>query len=121
MKLAAPPTQAPLVDPKSETGLMTFDWGRWTWDLKRQVTIDTTDLPQPLVLGASPFVYQNTLLPNHDIHAIVKGGTVNLVEVSRDGVTYYDVGVIAGMIFLSWNDFMRITYAVVPTVTLIPR
>jgi hypothetical protein len=72
---------------------------------------------EPVVVTASPFVYSATRRGS----LIVKGGTVTLIEFSRDGgTTYYDVGVIAGMFPVNAADLVRITYAVAPTVTFVP-
>ena len=36
----------------------------------------------------------------------------------HDGTTYQDVGEIAGMFFLDWREYIRITYTAVPTVRI---
>lgn len=75
--------------------------------------------PAAITVTASPFTYHN--VSGFDQSAIVKGGTVTLVEFSRDNVTFFDVGVLAGMFTLSKGDYLRVTYAVAPTMTAIPR
>lgn len=75
--------------------------------------------PSTITVTGSPFSYQNTTTFPAD--TIVFGGTVSKVEFSRDGTTWYDVGVIAGMFGLSPSDRLRVTYTVAPTMTLIPR
>lgn len=75
--------------------------------------------PSNVVVGASPFVHQNT--GKHDIEAIIAGGTVTLIEFSRDGATWYDAGITAGMVWLSPGDRVRVTYSAAPTMTAIPR
>jgi hypothetical protein len=72
-----------------------------------------------ITIGASPFVYQNTG-PN-SINVIVQGGTVSLIEFSRDGTTFYNVGITAGIVPLSVNDRVRVTYTAAPTMTRVPR
>ena len=75
--------------------------------------------PSTITVTGSPFSYQNTTTFPADV--IVQGGTVSKVEFSRDGSTWYDVGVVAGMLGLSPSDRLRVTYTVAPTMTLIPR
>ena len=75
--------------------------------------------PSTITVTGSPFSYQNTTTFRADV--IVQGGTVSKVEFSRDGSTWYDVGVTAGMFGLSPSDRLRVTYTGAPTMTLIPR
>lgn len=72
-----------------------------------------------IVPSGSPFVYQN--LDGYDEDIITSGGTVTNIEFSRDGATYYTTGLIAGIVNLSPNDYIRVTYAVAPTMTKVPR
>lgn len=65
------------------------------------------------------FAYHNTNLYGVDL--LVSGGTVSLVEFSRDGATWYNVGTVAGMFFLSPGDWLRAAFSVAPTITGIPR
>lgn len=76
-------------------------------------------LPSVITPSGSPYLYQNTF--DGDVDVIVKGGTVTLIEYTRDNSTFYDVGVIAGMFSLSTRDRLRVTYSVAPTMTLITR
>lgn len=68
--------------------------------------------------GASPYNYQ---LSNYQ-HAnmLVSGGTVSLIQISRDGTTYFTIGLTSGQFDLCENDFIKITYSVAPTMTLFP-
>lgn len=75
--------------------------------------------PAGITVGASPFTYNNTA--SNDQSVIVKGGTVSKIEFSRDNITYFDVGVVAGMFTVSKGDYLRVTYTVVPTMTGISR
>lgn len=76
--------------------------------------------PQPVrgapldapAVGASPFSYVS---PRRQA-VVVSGGTVTLVEFSRDGATFYGTGLVAGMFVLETGDILRVTYAVAPTV-----
>ena len=67
--------------------------------------------------GASPYVYTNTSGLRQQI--MVSGGTVTLIEVSRDGTTYFPAGILAGSVTLNPNDRLRLTYLVAPTMTVI--
>jgi hypothetical protein len=66
--------------------------------------------------GASPYTYSAAVRGS----LIVSGGTVSLIEFSRDGITFYSVGQVAGMFLLCATDRLRITYTVLPTVTFVP-
>lgn len=78
-----------------------------------------TVLPSAGSLGASPAVIQNPAAYAQDV--MVSGGSVSLIEYSRDGVSWYTTGLVGGMMRLSPGDRLRITYLVPPTVTWIPR
>jgi len=78
-----------------------------------------TTAPAAIVPSGSPFKYQN--LTSFDQSVIVKGGTVTLVEFSRDNTNWFDVGVVAGMFTVSKGDYLRVTYTVAPTMTGIAR
>lgn len=71
-----------------------------------------------IVVGASAFTYQNTLA--QPVTVLVSGGTVTTIEISRDGSTFFLVGLLAGQFRLSPNDKLRVTYAVAPTMTMVP-
>jgi hypothetical protein len=86
-------------------------------------TMSVVDAPQGVVNvipGASPYVYKNTQYQNCSV--FISGGTVSAIAISRDGVTYYVTGQIAGMFNMSENDYLKVTYSVVPTVfSVFPR
>jgi hypothetical protein len=74
-----------------------------------------------ITVGASPFTYQNTSGADESI--VVVAGTVSAVAVSRDGTTFYNVGVAAstaGMIRLSNLDSVKVTYSAAPTMQCFP-
>lgn len=52
---------------------------------------------------------------------IVSGGTVSLIQFSRDGSTNYTTGLTAGCFSLSAGDTLIINYSVAPTVTFVPQ
>lgn len=70
---------------------------------------------QTPTVGASPWTYTAT----GDCEVSVYLGTVSLTEYIRNGVAYGISG--RGLISLSENDSIRITYTVAPTVYIIPR
>jgi hypothetical protein len=72
-----------------------------------------------ITVTASPFTYQNTAAFDGDV--IVNGGTASNIEFSRDGATFYSTGMVAGIVRLSPNDRLRVTYTVAPTLTYVPR
>ncbi len=71
-----------------------------------------------IVPGPSPFTYQNG--GDFTVDAIVTGGTVSAVEFSRDNVNFFPVAT-GTQVSLNPNDYLRVTYSVVPSITLIPR
>ena len=75
--------------------------------------------PRAVAVGASPFTVQNTT--GQPVDLIVSGGTVSAVAFSRNNVTFYGVGQTAGVFWLSPYDYLRVTYTVAPTITLVPR
>lgn len=78
-----------------------------------------TTPPSTIAVGASPFSYQNAT--GYDADIIVDIGTLTSIAFSRDNVTYYTTGLIAGIVHLSPGDWIKVTYTVAPTMTLIPR
>lgn len=68
--------------------------------------------------SASPFNYRNQ--SNQRQAIVVSGGTVTLIEVSRDGVAFDPVGTIAGNCVLNPQDRLRVTYVLAPTVAIYP-
>jgi len=70
-----------------------------------------------LAVGASPFTYQNAAVYQEDI--LITGGTVSLVEFTRDNATWY--ARTGDTVSLSPSDRVRVTYTVAPTMTKIPR
>ena len=80
-------------------------------------TMASTAAPTGVTPTGSPYVYQNTTTGPQTV--MVSGGTVSLIEYSRDGTTYFPAGLIAGSVTLNPNDRIRLTYLVAPTVTAI--
>jgi len=95
--------------------VLTVVSGLPTW----QSPTNYTTLPSAITVGASPFVFQNT--SGYDADVLTTGGTVSLIEFSRDGTTYYAAGSISGSQHLSPLDRVRVTWTVAPVMTFIPR
>lgn len=72
----------------------------------------------PQVPSGSPWVFRNS--SGNAGNLVISGGTVTTIEWSRDGSTYYLVGLIAGQFFMAPGDYLRVTYAVAPTATFCP-
>jgi hypothetical protein len=71
-----------------------------------------------VTVGASPFKYVAAIGGT----VLLSGGTTTLVQISRDGATFFPTGVVAGCFPLSQGDTIQVTYPVgAPTMTFIPR
>lgn len=70
----------------------------------------------PTTPGASPYTYTAPVKG----FMLITGGTVSLVEFSRDGVTYYSYGTTSGQFQVNASDLIRVTYTVAPTMTFVP-
>lgn len=71
-------------------------------------------------VGASPYTYTNS--GDFDVTAVVTGGTVSAVAFTRDGTNFFTVATATNAtVTLNPGDGVRITYTVLPTLTLIPR
>lgn len=80
--------------------------------------------PDPTIstqaVGASPYLFTNNA--DFDVMALVTGGTVSAVAFTRDGVNFYTVASASpATVVLNPGDAVRITWAVLPTLNLIPR
>lgn len=72
------------------------------------------------VVGASPYTYTNE--GDFDVTVLVTGGTVSAVAFTRDGTNFFTVSTATNTsVVLNPGDGVRITYTVLPTLTLIPR
>jgi len=72
--------------------------------------------PAVIAVGVSPFSYD---VANFGT-VFVAGGTVSAIELGRNGV-FTNTGTIAGPIPVSEGDVVRVTYTVLPTMTLVRR
>jgi len=66
-----------------------------------------------ITVGASPFTYVNSSGANREIYVI--GGTVSMISKKRGTGTATTVGVTAGMVDLSPDDSIIVTYSAAPT------
>ncbi len=71
---------------------------------------------EPLTVGASPYIYT---APAKGF-LIITGGSVSMIEFSRDGNTFYDMGATAGSFPLAASDQLRITHTGAPDVAFVP-
>lgn len=70
-----------------------------------------------ITVTASPFSYT---APQGGA-VIVQGGTVSLIQLSRDGTTNYATGMTQGIVPVALGDIVIVNYTVTPTMTFIPR
>lgn len=92
----------------------------WFNDVARFINGESLTKPVPQTLGASPYVYEYRGTNGADL--VVTGGTVTAIELSRDlGTTWLNLGITQGIFTVSPHDWVRFTYAVLPTLTLVQR
>ena len=95
-------------------------WRRWFQDVWQIINAIALPKPSAITVTTSPFLYQYTGAGQASV--LVNGGTVSLVEFSRDGTTFFTVGAATnGMYALSAKDYLRVTYTVAPTMNLVSR
>lgn len=70
----------------------------------------------PQAVTSSPFTYQAATKG----FMVIQGGTVTLIQFTRDGITNVNTGQTAGCIPLAQGDLVIVTYSVAPTMTWIP-
>lgn len=73
-------------------------------------------IEKAVTLTGSPFTYAAVAKGS----LIVSGGTVSLIQFTRNGTTLYNTGQTSGMFTLNAADRLIITYTVAPTVTFVP-
>lgn len=71
--------------------------------------------PPAVVVGTSPYTFT---APRSGC-VVISGGTVSLVQLGRAG-TFLSTGLITGIIPVSPNDQITVTYVVAPTITFLP-
>ena len=75
-------------------------------------------LPFQPAVGASPFYYTNK--SDTEVDVVFNGGTITIVDFSRDGSNFYSVQPRA-MVRLSPYDSVQISYSSLPDLIIIPR
>jgi len=70
-----------------------------------------------VTLTGSPFSF---LAPSKGF-VIVQGGTVTIIQFSRNGTTNYNVGITQGIVPVSANDRVLIYYTATPNFTFVPQ
>ena len=71
-----------------------------------------------LSLGGSPATIQN--ITSTRLIVLVSLGSISLIEFSRNGESFDNVGALAGQFILSIGDWLRLTYLLAPTVVAYP-
>lgn len=105
--------QMPIV---MERALAQKDWYLFFTNLYTAVIDGMPQPPEQMTIGVSPAVY--TAVIRGQAH--IGGGTVSAIEFSRDGTTWFNVGVTSGFIQMDTADSIRITYTILPTLTYFP-
>jgi hypothetical protein len=99
--------------PLSVGGNTSRDWYFFWAGLYRGLPPENVSEP---VAGVSPYTFSAMRKGS----LIVTGGTVSLIEFSRDGTTFYDVGQTSGMFALNAADLLRITHTGAPDLAFVP-
>lgn len=86
------------------------DWFRFFANLWTSAVRGSTDAVTTFT-GASPLTYAAIARGQ----AIVSGGTVSAIALSRDGTTFYTTGQTAGVFPMSFGDKLKVTFTVTPT------
>ena len=113
-------SQAPMRDGATEghpSGQWPIMWIMWFEQLWRGIT-NYANAISDISVTASPFTYLNSL--SVDVDVIVQAGTVSKVEFSRGGVVR-TTGITSGIVRLSPEDSIIVTYSSKPNMTAIPR
>ena len=88
--------------------------------IRRMVSVsNAVTAPSNVFVGTSPRTIQNTMDFSADY--LINGGTVSLIEYSKDGSTWYTTSMTGGFIPVSVGHYCRVTFSSAPTITLIPR
>lgn len=92
------------------------DWYLFFTNLWTAVTNGLPQAEEEVTISASPMTY--TAVIRGQIH--IAGGTVSVIEFSRDGENWYDTAITAGFVQMDAGDLLRVTYAVAPTINFFP-
>lgn len=83
------------------------------------LAVNGTQVDALAVTGTSPIVVQNTM--SCDQIYFTAGGAGVIIEYSRDGSTYFPTGVTSGQVTVFPGDFIRFTYTILPTITVVNK
>jgi hypothetical protein len=101
------------------SGTMTSQMNRYGAVTETVTSSNSTAAAIVITVPSSGVAYQNTT--GYEMDVIVNGGTVTSISVSRDNVTYYTTGLLAGIVTLSANDYVKVVYSAAPTMTGLNR
>lgn len=108
--------QTPPMERMGERVLVQKDWYLFFTNLYQAVTEGLPQAGEAVTIAASPMSY--TAIIRGQAH--VAGGTVSVIEFSRNGTDWYDTGMTAGFVQMDKGDLLRVTYAVAPDITYFP-
>jgi len=112
-KFAMTRSQTPMV---VQGALAQKDWFVFFYNLYLAVTEGLPQAEEAITVTASPMTY--TAIIRGQAH--VDGGTVSVIEFSRNGTDWYDTGVTTGFVTMDRGDQLRVTYSVPPDITYFP-
>lgn len=72
----------------------------------------------PIAPTGSPFTYINNT--GQHLLVTISGGTVTTIDISRDGVVFDLLGLLAGPYVLAPGDRLRVVYLLPPTMNAYP-
>jgi hypothetical protein len=110
---SAPTFDQDILAPNPSGAKTTASWYRFFQDLS---TGTPPAAETPITVNASPFIYQAMSMGQ----VIISGGTVSDISYSRTPGVFYSTGQTSGVITLSANDVLKVTYSVIPTMTFMP-
>lgn len=117
---SAPRVGQKIADVMSEGGGLIARMSLWLQQCLYLLGRNPTTTVANQAVGASPYTYTNS--GDFDVTAIVSGGTVSSVQFTRDGTNFFTVSTATNAsVVLNPGDAVRVTYTVLPTLTLIPR
>jgi len=105
--------QTPIV---AQGAIAQKDWYIFFYNLYLAVTEGSPQPEEVIPLTASPMTY--TAVIRGQAH--IGGGTVSVIEFSRDGTNWYDTGMTEGFVQMDRGDQLRVTYSVAPTINYFP-
>lgn len=92
------------------------DWYLFLVNIYNAVTQGAPQSEEAIPVGASPFTYQAVIRGQ----VLISGGSVSSIEFSRNGSTFYPAGITEGFVQMDRNDYVRVTYAVAPSIVYFP-